>query len=163
MRRITSPRSRRSGRPHSGQWPVAPSGLADGIHLRRRRRRRGTDARHRSPHPGPPAFAHFFGIDPASIAAAAERPASGMRKVLPARANTIVAALPENEKNAFLVRVLNDDPGVSSDLRATVQASTAPARSAPSLRPRTVRELLNAADRHRCKPQRHRPRAQIPC
>lgn len=113
--------------------------------------------------PALPAFADFFGIDPASIAAAAERPASGMRKVSPARANTIVAALPEDEKNAFLVRVLNDDPGVSSDLRATVQASTAPAGSAPSLRSRTVRELLNATDRHRRKPQRQRPMAQIPC
>lgn len=113
--------------------------------------------------PALPAFAHFFGIDPASIAAAAERPASGMRKVSPARANTIVAALPENEKNAFLLRRLNDDPGVSSDLRATVQASTAPAGSMPTLQFLTVRELLDAADRHRCKPQRHRPRAQIPC
>lgn len=62
------------------------------------------------------AFADFFGIDPDLVQAAAESGASG--SALSADdLRTVLAALPENEKTEFLLRVVDGDRHVAAELR----------------------------------------------
>lgn len=58
-----------------------------------------------------------------------------------------VAALPANEKDGFIVRLLQGDPHVLAELRRRFRESDA--RTAGSPRRRTARELLNAAEARR--------------
>ncbi|PDT03663.1 hypothetical protein CO666_13930 [Rhizobium chutanense] len=73
------------------------------------------------------AFAHFFGLDADLVAAAAERPAETVLSS-PMASDAIrrfVAALPDSEKTEMLVRLIEGDPYVASELRKS-------ARSLPS-------------------------------
>jgi hypothetical protein len=81
------------------------------------------------------AFAEFFDIDPDLVQAAAERPHSAP---IPAEAlRDVLAAIPEAEKMQLLLRLVEGDPHVGSELIRRIRAQCA---EAPVAR-RTVGEL----------------------
>lgn len=95
------------------------------------------------------AFASFFLIDPALVAAAAERPAVLPPTMTAKQRRAILTSLPEEEKTAFLLRALDGDPHLPTDLGMRLLAGTARTEPAPEVPPRTVGELMRAAVRHR--------------
>ena len=96
-------------------------------------------------------FADFLGIDGDLIEVAAQASSrstedSGNRKEL----DSWVRSLPEDEKNTLLLRVLDDDPQLGSELRirfATKARASNQSKSASKFEDRrTVAELLSAAE-----------------
>jgi hypothetical protein len=96
------------------------------------------------------AFGNFFNIDPNLVQAAAERSADAADPaVATAAANAAMAAIPEVEKTALLLRLAEGDPHVAAEIKGLVRASVNrsdgvddPSRA----RGRTVRELLSRAE-----------------
>lgn len=95
------------------------------------------------------AFASFFLIDPALVAAAAECPAVVPPTMTATEKRAILATLPDAEKDAYLLRALDGDPLLASDLGTRVLAASSRPDAAPDVPLRTVGELLEAAKRHR--------------
>ena len=87
------------------------------------------------------AFAAFFGLDPDLVEAAAERSATPEREAgISDAARAILAAIPEPEKTAWLTRLFEGDPHVTTELRGMVRRRLA-ATDAPPPAARTVGEL----------------------
>jgi FtsZ-interacting cell division protein YlmF len=99
------------------------------------------------------AFASFFDIDADLIAAAAEKsPRTASDADTRQALGQWVQALTETEKTELLVRVVAEDsPGVRHDLRRRFRRSQ-PKPAAAAAKPRTVSELLTAAE-HRAEEQ----------
>jgi len=97
------------------------------------------------------AFAEFFRIDPDLVAVAAERPAAS-EAATSDDAQAVIAALPEDAKTALLIRALDRDPLLASDLAALVRTSVALKSGTPDgARPRAVGDLLAAARARRMR------------
>ena len=93
------------------------------------------------------AFAEFFGIDSDLVQAAAERPALATPNAMSADAvRGIISAMPDAEKTALLLRLLDGDPHVSAELRAKVRGRLANDIAAPPLVARTVADLRARAN-----------------
>jgi len=91
------------------------------------------------------AFARFFDLDADLVAAAAERPAETAldRSMALDAVQRFTAALPESEKTMMLVRLIEGDPHLASELRAQAlnqPAATTSAASPPAAQC-TVAEL----------------------
>jgi hypothetical protein len=68
------------------------------------------------------AFADFFGIESDLVEAAAERPVVASVDVASSDAVCrVIAAMPDREKTGLLVRLLDGDPHVATELRAAVR------------------------------------------
>lgn len=95
------------------------------------------------------AFAQFFRLDADLVAAAAEHPAETAADA-PMTSDAIrrfAAALPDSEKTTMLIRMIEGDPHVSSELRARARSSAAVSTPAAGpVTPRTVAELQSRAD-----------------
>ncbi|MBY5402387.1 MAG: hypothetical protein ACJ8EW_15135 [Rhizobium sp.] len=90
------------------------------------------------------AFAQFFGLDADLVAAAAERAAETTLAGSKASdaVQSFVAALPDKEKTMMLVRLIEGDPYVASELQKSARSSFAAASAAkPDAAPPTVAEL----------------------
>ena len=72
------------------------------------------------------AFAEFFGIDPDLVAAAGERAGTAMEPSSPDAVRAVVEGLPEDRKNVLLVRLIDGDPHVASELRTLVRKQLSP-------------------------------------
>lgn len=105
------------------------------------------------------AAADFFQIDPDLVAAAAERRAYDSAAIAdtPDSTRSVIAALSEDEKTAWLIRVVDGDPHVAGELRlhirkrsvperGLVAPSTVPLRTADGIR-RLAVEIRNARER----------------
>jgi hypothetical protein len=85
------------------------------------------------------AFAEFFGIDPDLVEAAAERSGAPIA-IEPDVARRRIAAMPEGDKTALLMRLVEGDPHVGAELRAALRQSAAAPGETPSAA-RTAGEL----------------------
>lgn len=93
------------------------------------------------------AFADFFGIDRDLVAAAAERAAGPATQSVPSKvARPIIAAMTDQEKTGFLVRLFEGDAHGGSELRALVRDRLAPKAAPPPVAARTVGELQARAN-----------------
>lgn len=106
------------------------------------------------------AFAEFFGLDPDLVEAAAEREPA-VPGASPKAARAAVAALPEAEKTALLLRVLEGDGLVGTELRRLARPSAggdAAPRTLATLRTRTaaVRAARERAESERREAERQR-------
>jgi hypothetical protein len=88
------------------------------------------------------AFADFFGLDPDLVQVAAERSAIANASAMsPDAVRKVIAAMPDREKTAMLVRLFDRDPHAAIELRAAVFDRFRPESGAPQLSARTVGEL----------------------
>lgn len=88
------------------------------------------------------AFVDFFGIDRDLVAAAAERDANPLAGTLASTAaSQAIAAMADHEKTGFLMRLLEGDAHVGSELRALVRARLTSKAALPPVTARTVGEL----------------------
>lgn len=106
------------------------------------------------------AFAAFFDIDPCLVEAAAERDASPA--IAEADLRQTLAAIPEDEKVALLMRLVDGDPHVAAELRHKLRkqrpAPVAP-RTVGALRKR-AREIAQAHERARAEREEAERRRQ---
>ncbi|MCJ2092213.1 hypothetical protein MKK67_06840 [Methylobacterium sp. J-072] len=112
------------------------------------------------------AFAEFFRIDPDLVAAAAEIEASAAVAPSARALEAAVAGLPEAEKTAFLVRLVNADPHAGTELKRLLrhhlpQAETAsqpPLRNVGALRARAeaIRHERDRAEAEAAEARRRR-------
>jgi hypothetical protein len=72
------------------------------------------------------AFAEFFGIDPDLVAAAGEKAGAAVEASSPDAIRAVVGNLPEDRKNVLLVRLIDGDPHVASELRTLVRKQLSP-------------------------------------
>jgi hypothetical protein len=94
------------------------------------------------------AFADFFNVDPDLVAAAAERSSHPITESSET-ARPIVAAMIDSEKTGLLVRLLDGDPHVASELRTLVRRRLMSERETPHAAARTADELRERADAFR--------------
>jgi hypothetical protein len=90
------------------------------------------------------AFAQFFGLDADLVVAAAERPAETTLagSVASDTVQSFVAALPDSEKTEMLIRLIEGDPYVASELQKSARSFSAAASATdPTAAPLTVAEL----------------------
>ncbi|MGO7037002.1 hypothetical protein ACCS60_01405 [Rhizobium acaciae] len=90
------------------------------------------------------AFAQFFGLDADLVVAAAERPAETTLagSVASDTVQSFVAALPDSEKTEMLIRLIEGDPYVASELQKSARSFSAAASATdPAAAPLTVAEL----------------------
>jgi hypothetical protein len=94
------------------------------------------------------AFVDFFGIDRDLVAAAAERSADPVAEPsAPSKAvRPILAAMTDQEKISFLMRLFEGDAHVARELRALVRDRLASETAAPPATARTVGELRARAN-----------------
>jgi hypothetical protein len=110
-------------------------------------------------------FAQFFGIDTNLIAAAAEQSeeASGQDKAASDTLRRYVEELPEAEKTAFLLRLVEGDLHVAGEIRAKSRdrlKSTSPARSLRRAGELRQRARAIAAERKRAEEERRQAELQ---
>ena len=88
------------------------------------------------------AFAKFFRLDPDLVRAAAESPrnAEGGGS-LDAVSRKVVESIPEDEKTALLLRLLDGDPHVASEVRNRISVARYAAQSQAGVKRRTVAEI----------------------
>ena len=95
------------------------------------------------------AFAQFFGLDADLVAAAAERPAETAleRSMASDAVRRFAAALPDSEKTMMLVRLIEGDPYLASELRERARSLPAAMTTVadPAAAPPTVAELQASA------------------
>jgi len=107
------------------------------------------------------AFADFFDIDADLVAAAAERGAGDAEPSAEA-ARAMLAAIPEGEKTALLLRLVEGDPHVAAELKARISnrpaAEACARRTAGELRKRAeeVAEARERAEAEWHEAERHR-------
>lgn len=111
------------------------------------------------------AFAQFFGLDTDLVTAAAERPAE-TALTGPTASDAVrrfVAALPDSEKTEMLVRVIEGDPYVASELRKSARnlpgaTSAAAAHTAAELQARAgaIRHIREVEENERLAAERKR-------
>jgi len=107
------------------------------------------------------AFADFFDIDADLVAAAAERGAGDAEPSAEA-ARAMLAAIPEGEKTALLLRLVEGNPHVTAELKARISnrpaAEACARRTAGELRKRAeeVAEARERAEAERHEAERHR-------
>ncbi len=89
------------------------------------------------------AFADFFSIDPDLLTAAAERAGSQKAERDPAAE---IASLPPDERDDWLVRLHENEPGLSAALRARLRPSRPVAETAAELPRRSAGDLLARAE-----------------
>lgn len=102
------------------------------------------------------AFAEFVRIDPDLVRAAAESEGASMSRPSAHAVEAAVAGLPDDEKNAFLVRLFNADHHVGAELQLLLRRRLQPGEAASRPPPRTVGVLRARAqafrlDRERAK------------
>lgn len=110
------------------------------------------------------AFTSVFLIDPALVAAAAERPTVLPPTATAKQRRAVLASLSEEEKTAFLLRALGGDPLPPTDLRTRVLAGIARTEPAPEVPLRTVGEVRTTAARYRndrSRPGRETPAGRV--
>lgn len=101
------------------------------------------------------AFADFFRIDPDLVQAAAELSVGaddGAISVEAARG--VLAAVPEAEKTALLLRLVDGDPHVAAELRSKLREARAQARASARTPCRTAGDLRIRAEAIRAKRER---------
>ena len=107
------------------------------------------------------AFAKFFGVDLDLVRAAAETPdGSGRGDSLAAMTRNAIASIPEDEKTALLLRLVDGDPHIGAEIRNKVRVAWDAAEGPAQGRRRTVAELRRRrlAIRHERKAEQARKR-----
>lgn len=94
------------------------------------------------------AFAEFFCLDADLVDAAAERPAETTldRSLASDAVQRFAAALPDSEKTMMLVRLIEGDPHLASELRQRALAAATTTAANPAAAPPTAAELQARAD-----------------
>lgn len=105
------------------------------------------------------AFANFFGLDPDIVQAAAERPTDAAASSLPGAARRTVEAMSGSEKDDLILRLIDGDPYVASELQGRVRANLSSANGRLAQAPRTIGELRSRAEAIRLARKQEEARA----